>query len=436
MRRSISVILAAVTALSLTACNNKDSGPSDPSEPDNTAFYANVAKIAENFYFGLSDPIDGLPNHSGNDSGLLPAIEAALKSDGSGKLRSLLEEFAIEPDFGKRVSLSEEMLLIMCDAEDIFDNGELFSPQRLKIMQAFWGDSSELEPPQTSEQAAYLETAYKYALEHYTISLIGSQIHDDLDYIKKTVLEDETSVPYMGYYNVHLVYGMRLDEMTEKQFCDNCLFLTYYCKLNDNDYRMIFEFRAYIEERYPEYLELIDRSIYEAIRANDEGELNGTEKSDILLGGNGNDIISGGASHDWLIGGGGDDILDGGEGNDCLEGGAGDDTYVFGRTSGSDIIIDFDGNNTIRFERVLSSEVTAWSFSEDDLTDDVKLCITGTDAVLVIKNYFSDEKYRRFELEFGDAKMSIDAPESPLSRIDEEPDSFNASESSAVITYE
>jgi Ca2+-binding RTX toxin-like protein len=53
--------------------------------------------------------------------------------------------------------------------------------------------------------------------------------------------------------------------------------------------------------------------------------IRGSNKTDVLVGGEGNDILSGLAGDDGLFGGNGNDILNGGTGNDELRGGSGND---------------------------------------------------------------------------------------------------------------
>lgn len=80
----------------------------------------------------------------------------------------------------------------------------------------------------------------------------------------------------------------------------------------------------------------------------------GTDKADVLHGGDGDDHLSGGAGNDKLLGGAGEDtlaggigkdIVTGGTGKDVLWGGGGADTFVFGKgavdKSAIDIIRDF-----------------------------------------------------------------------------------------------
>jgi len=82
--------------------------------------------------------------------------------------------------------------------------------------------------------------------------------------------------------------------------------------------------------------------------------LNGTTNKDILVGYAGNDTLDGLNEDDILLGGDGADSLSGGNGGDILVGGSGQDTLTGGngkdrfdlagtRTTGSDIITDFNG---------------------------------------------------------------------------------------------
>lgn len=448
MKKLLCAVVAVSMLLTLSACSKNSSVPD---ADDGVMSYKNIAGGFEAFYIGCGEPVDGIPDVnsvSDDDKRVIDRLPQVVQSDGTtGELRQIVDEFLAETALEARYALTEELLNVIFDINSVEDTNEFFSDKKLALINEFWAGEAA-KPPVNEEQAYWLERTYQYLIGHYMCAMIFSTVKEHFNYIKADNYEDGTVYPYMEYFTKHIYYGVVLDEFSDRMLADLSLSMAYFAKLNDKSWRINSELRAYLEAgmhkeftsdenkaKLAHALEIMDGAVYGAIRAeNSGGGLNGTEKSDILLGGSGNDIINGGASHDWIIGGDGDDILYGGEGNDCLEGGLGDDTYVFVRTSGNDIIIDFDGSNTIRFGGIALNEVTAWSFTEDGLTDDVKLCVAGTDSTLVIKNYFLDEKYRRFELEFSDAKMSIDAPESPLSRIDEEPENDD-SESSADIAY-
>ena len=75
--------------------------------------------------------------------------------------------------------------------------------------------------------------------------------------------------------------------------------------------------------------------------------LTGKSLADRLYGGAGNDSLTGQAGDDYLEANAGDDRLDGGAGDDTLMGGTGIDTYTIDANTGSDTVIDSDGQGRI-----------------------------------------------------------------------------------------
>lgn len=436
-------VIAAVSLLSaLTACGNSDID-------DGVERYKHISEKFEEFYIGCGNMVDGIPDVNSvgdDDKHVIDRLPQVVKSDTTGGLRLIVDKFLAETELETRYALAEELLNVIFDTNSVKDTNEFFSDKKLKLINSFWA-SEAAKPPKTAEEAEYLELTYQYLVGHYMCSMIFATVNEDFNYVKAYKYEDGTVYPYTEYFTKHILYGVLLDNFDDKTLADLSLSAAHFARLKDKSWRINSDLRAYLEAGlYHKYrsdedkaklahaLEIMDKAVYGAVWGTDKGEvLEGTAKPDVLFGSGGNDTINGGESHDWLIGGEGDDTLDGGAGNDCLEGGLGNDTYIFGRTGGRDIIVDFDGSNTIRFEGVSSNEVTAKSFADEGLTDDIKLCITGTNAELVVKRYYSYEKYCGFELEFSDAKMKIDAPESPLSRIDEEPESSASEAESGVF---
>lgn len=109
--------------------------------------------------------------------------------------------------------------------------------------------------------------------------------------------------------------------------------------------------------------------------------------SDLVHLGDGNDVAWGGEGMEAFEGGEGNDTLNGGGGNDALLGGGGDDTYVWSPNAGHDVISDFGGADTVRFE--FDVEIT-WSSWEN--SDDLILAIGegSTASSLFIKDFFKD----------------------------------------------
>ncbi|WP_339843037.1 calcium-binding protein [Paenibacillus sp. FSL R5-0912] len=99
-----------------------------------------------------------------------------------------------------------------------------------------------------------------------------------------------------------------------------------------------------------------------------------------------------------LQGGAGDDVLDGGAGNDTLYGGDssdtyytranGNDTYLFGRGSGQDTIIDYDGTagnaDVIRF----AADVKPGDVTVRRNGSSLELLINGTSDKLTVASFF------------------------------------------------
>ncbi len=74
----------------------------------------------------------------------------------------------------------------------------------------------------------------------------------------------------------------------------------------------------------------------------------GSDASNLVRGGGGNDTLGGGLGADTLVGNGGNDSLDGGVGADSMVGGAGDDTYVVDDVA--DVVVEAaaEGVDTVR----------------------------------------------------------------------------------------
>ena len=75
--------------------------------------------------------------------------------------------------------------------------------------------------------------------------------------------------------------------------------------------------------------------------------LYGEDGDDHLYGGAGGDFLYGGAGNDHIEAGAEGDHLDGGAGNDRLMGSTGNDTYHVGRTSGHDVIDNYDQSGSL-----------------------------------------------------------------------------------------
>ncbi|EKE44166.1 hypothetical protein OCGS_1682 [Oceaniovalibus guishaninsula JLT2003] len=86
--------------------------------------------------------------------------------------------------------------------------------------------------------------------------------------------------------------------------------------------------------------------------------VHGRAGNDWLFGGAGEDALFGDDGRDSVIGGSGNDTIDGGAGNDRLIGQAGSDTFVFGKGSGRDDIIDFAAEDRLYLGDLLQAGQT------------------------------------------------------------------------------
>ena len=152
--------------------------------------------------------------------------------------------------------------------------------------------------------------------------------------------------------------------------------------------------------------------------------LDGGAGNDYLDGKGGNDVLRGGEGSDYLSGGTGDDTLDGGAGNDYLSGGTysyysytygwyygaeanGNDTYLFGRGSGQDAVVDYDktaGNvDTI----LLNPDISPADVTLRHNGNDLVLTINGAPDKLTVFAWFADESgsYQVEHIQFGDGTV-------------------------------
>lgn len=113
-------------------------------------------------------------------------------------------------------------------------------------------------------------------------------------------------------------------------------------------------------------------------------------------------VLAGGGGKDLLQGGSVNDTLDGGSGDDYLAGGAGADTYVFGRDSGADEVVDISdtGGNIIQLkadvtpdELVLLRTGQSGGWGSDGIgtmstSDSLVLLVPATGARLWVTQFF------------------------------------------------
>lgn len=388
----------------------------------------------ETFITGISEAVNGLPDV--RSYGHVNSLHNAMALDETGVLQGLVEQFVSETDNDTRIRLVQRILDVICETDTVEEGsrGTCFSAKKLAVIEKFMGEDfmgvNGADP--NSAAAPILENVYEQIVEMYCFAMIGSRITTHLD--KIIMYKEDGGVSFhTGLFQVYLYTSLQSGLLSEREFSDICAYLGYFGSNVQESYEIFRDVRDYFSKAAPEYMELIDSSVYGAIRGNEEGNyLNGTNIADIIYGnggddtisgGNGNDLLVGGAGNDTISGGSGNDILYGDSGNDVLDGGAGDDilyggegndTYVFGKGYGKDVIIDDSGTNTLRFQGLKPTDILVNGTGEYDVTIRIK----GTDDTLVIKDFCRDGKYSDYDLEFdGGIKMHVTDKDSPFRYI-------------------
>ena len=133
-----------------------------------------------------------------------------------------------------------------------------------------------------------------------------------------------------------------------------------------------------------------------------QDHIDGGEGNDRLFGEGASDSLYGGAGNDILDAGDSGDMLDGGTGDDVLIGGAGDDQYFFTKTSGSDVIYNYDSNNAMGtdFQDVVQygdgiTRDHVW-FTKVAGTKDLRVKVLGHDSDVTIKDWFANTQANDF----------------------------------------
>ncbi|MEW6544389.1 MAG: calcium-binding protein [Nitrospirota bacterium] len=100
-----------------------------------------------------------------------------------------------------------------------------------------------------------------------------------------------------------------------------------------------------------------------------------------------------------------DNGLSGNSGDNVLRGGAGNDTYLFGRGSGRDILMDDDatvGNlDTVQ----MADDVSPGDVTITRSSDDLVLSLTGTTDQLTVLGFFSDSAHQVEQVSFADGTV-------------------------------
>jgi Ca2+-binding RTX toxin-like protein len=173
---------------------------------------------------------------------------------------------------------------------------------------------------------------------------------------------------------------------------DNFRSLTIKANATNETLFVQYEFHAGVAANFVETLKFADGSTMDLAA---QGFNFTAAPNDFLYGGYGNDTLNGSTGaetlfgdkgDDLLLGNDGNDTLDGGVGNNLLQGGAGNDRYVENLVSGTDLIIETSGTDTVAF----GAGITPGNITFFEPANSNDLLINFSDAgTLVIRNQFA-----------------------------------------------
>jgi Ca2+-binding RTX toxin-like protein len=115
--------------------------------------------------------------------------------------------------------------------------------------------------------------------------------------------------------------------------------------------------------------------------------ITGSSADNILFGNGGIDRIWGGGGNDTIDGGADGDFLDGGSGNDLLTGGAGNDTFIFDVYGngpvviGHDTVTDFTDGDVIKIDDAIFSDFDDLQAHMQQVGNDVVITYDGNNSI-------------------------------------------------------
>ncbi|PIU33732.1 MAG: hypothetical protein CO055_04115, partial [Sulfurimonas sp. CG_4_9_14_0_2_um_filter_36_407] len=157
-----------------------------------------------------------------------------------------------------------------------------------------------------------------------------------------------------GHYNNEPLIAYKDNIVLDRQFQDDAAIEEFVLNdgtkmMNEDLQTAILESADYIAEN-SDYLQAIQDEGRDAQGYVNQFILNAWQRVDkTLTGTDESELLSSGEGNDVIIAGGGDDTLDGGFGTDTLQGGNGNDTYIYNRWDGSDVITETSGSDTLKF---------------------------------------------------------------------------------------
>jgi len=280
--------------------------------------------------------IAALPDLKGY--GNVHSLHQTMLRDGSGRLQSLVQQFAAAADVPARRALLDQILYAWTGVENIAPESRGFMPdaRQLHVLEALLGEDFiqgygyNAGTPNAGPNAAEYLTGIYLELADGIYGQLMAQTH-----LKP--LFDSISITWDAANN-----------QLQWDVSDTVSVLEDLSTAGRSD--AIRDFIGALSQRGES-----GAQIFEALRAQGTvagdftnwvmtfGSGGATIASTSTVGDAGNNTLVGTAASDLLLGKQGDDVLDGGAGNDLLQGDQGNDTYLFGLGGGQDALLDLEG---------------------------------------------------------------------------------------------
>ena len=383
------------------------------------SFVADKIHTVATQYLKISDDIMNLPYLPGH--GMVYDSWQSMTRDSSGVLKELIQNFSAEENLENRSKILDQILYKWTGCQDIDpgSRGNNINARQLAVLEKFYGETYGEGNPNIWN-GPILAAKYQNVKKYYEGWLLG-QTH-----VAGLFKDIKYSIDNTG--------KIVMDFSVVKQNIEN--------NLNSNYQKGKEQLREFtssmssmgIISNYKEYNDFCDffinknNDLLEVIYSAGKNLIVGTTSNDVLYGDGVNDMILGGDGNDSLYACGGNVVLDGGNGNDVLYGEKGinqyrwgDDasngnvTYLWGKGSGNDIIINVS-NDFIKEDKnsgqsiiCLGAEITKDKIDFIWNQEDLILKNKENNETLTIKNWTLNDYYKIDEIHFSDgSKVATD----------------------------
>lgn len=275
----------------------------------------------------VPDNIASLPDFKGY--GLLHSFHQTMARDPGGRLQTLVEQFAIEPNVAARRTLAEQVIYAWAGIDNYsaqrgsyITEGKIGALEKF-LAQEFYQVSARSRSPGPNA-ALQLEEAFDILFNSVYASLSLQTHYSELyqQAALSVLVANTLEIPLDTSWLVGSLQAIYETDTTAGA-------------VTVRDFMKMLRSCSDIGDVFLESLKQDSRFVPTSASAFDAffatclvNYLLGTNGNDTLNGSPDDDYLDGGDGNDTLYGNAGKDTLYGGAGNDRLEGGAGDDTYI------------------------------------------------------------------------------------------------------------